>query len=256
MAVLLPSSIDGGWGPMKYRFEIMEGKGLWAERAVIYLSYIWVGWFFRWAGGVRFTGLDNIPPDGKVILLPNHISALDVFLLPFAILSKHPHAVVRQAAKEELLRLPVIGWYLKKLRAFSIKRGRADLSGIRAIEDFARKDMVVLYPEGTRSRDGKLGRGNRMVGKIIRTVRPVVIPVAIKGTDRIIPVGKYFPRRGADVEVIFGAPLELSREYEIENIKESSTRIVDRVMQAIASLLEGDRAETPHPAGAVEEAGK
>ena len=62
--------------------------------------------------------------------------------------------------------------------------------------------------------------------------------------------------RGAGVEVIFGAPLELSREYEIENIKESSTRIVDRVMQAISSLLEGDRAETPHPAGALEEAGK
>jgi len=218
----------------------MRGKGLWIERVIIFFTFYPMSWFFRWAGNVRFIGRENIPLDGGVLLLSNHISALDVFLLPVAILTKFPKAVVRQGAKEELLRIPFIGWYLKKMYAFPIKRGKADFPAIRAIEEFARNDMVILYPEGTRSRDGKLGRGNRMVGKIIRTARPVVIPVAIKGTEQIIPIGKFFPRRGGDIEVIFGAPLDLSQECAVENIKDSSTRIVDRVMKAIASLLEKD----------------
>ena len=233
----------------------MGGPGPWIERFAIFLTFHVVGLFLRWAGRVRIVGREHIPPGGGVLFLANHISALDVFLLPWCIYEKFPQEMLRQVSKEELLRIPVLGWWFGKIRAFPIKRGRADLSAIRAIEGFIKSDKVVIYPEGTRSRDGKLGAGNRMVGRFIRSAKPTVIPVAIKGTDQVFPVGKMLPRRGANMEVIFGPPLDLSKEYEIENMKESSLQITGKVMKAISALLEGNAAAGAVPAKAAEEAG-
>ena len=170
--------------------------------------------------------------------MSNHISALDVLLVPWSVYTKHPHETLMEVAKEELFRNPLLGWFLRKIHSFPIKRGGAGFSAIRTIEDYIRRHKVVLYPEGTRSRDGKLGTGNRMVGKIIRDTKPVVIPVAVSGTDKVIPVGKVLPQWGSPVRVTFGAPLDLSEEYAVGNSKESSIRIVERVMGAISELLE------------------
>ncbi len=227
---------------------MMGGSGPWVERVAIFLVYHLIGVFMWWTSRLRVRGEENIPPGGGVLFLANHISALDVFVLPWCIYRKYPQDVLRQVSKEELLRIPVIGWIFAKIRAVPISRGKGNLSAIRAIEDFIRKDKMVIYPEGTRSLDGKLGRGNRMVGRFIRNARPTVIPVAIKGTDRVVSVGRILPRRGVDVELVFGSPLDLSSEYEIENVKESSVRIIGKVMEASSSLLEERKMEEAHPA--------
>ena len=216
---------------------MMGGRGPWVERFVITVTYSLVRLFIRWVGSVRITGKENVPPGGGVLYLSNHISALDVFIIPYAIYSEQPQVVLRQISKEEVLKIPVVGWWLTKLRAFPIKRGKADIGGIRAVENFIRADQVIIYPEGTRSKDGKLGPGNRMVGKFIRSARPVVIPMALKGTNRVVPVGKTIPRRGVDIEVSFGPPLILDEELAIENVRESSVRIIEKAMKGIASLL-------------------
>ncbi len=234
----------------------MGGPGPWAEWITIYVVFNLVKLFLRLFTHTRIVGEENIPPGGGVLFLSNHISALDVFCIPWVIYTKYPQDMIRQVAKEELLRIPVIGWILAKIRAFPIRRGKADLSAIREIEDFIRNDKVVLYPEGTRSRDGKLGKGNRMVGRFIRGARPTVIPVAIKGTDQVLPVGRTFPRRGVKIEIVFGPPLDLSAELGMENVKESSIKIVDKVMAAISSLLEGREPARTVPPRAAEEAGR
>ncbi len=233
----------------------MGGPGPWVNWILIYVVYHVVNLFLRLFTRTRVIGEENIPPGGGVLYLCNHISAFDVFCIPWVIYTKYPHETLRQVAKEELLRIPVIGWILGKIRAFPIRRGKADLSAIREIENFIRNDKVVLYPEGTRSRDGKLGKGNRMVGKFIRGARPVVIPVAIKGTNEILPVGKLLPRMGVKIEIVFGAPLDLDAELELENVKESSILVVDKVMAAISSLLDGMEHVQAAPPRAVEEAG-
>lgn len=229
----------------------MGGPGPRVERVTIFVVFHLVRLFLRFFTHTRVVGVENIPPGGGALFLSNHISALDVFCIPWAIYTKYPDDVIRQVGKEELFQIPVVGWILSKIRGFPIKRGKGDLSAIREIEGFIRNDKVVLYPEGTRSRDGKLGKGNRMVGRFIRGARPKVIPVAVKGTDRILPVGKTIPRRGVNVEIIFGEPLDLSEEFAMGNIKESSVRIVEKVMSAISSLLEaesGARAVSPRAA--------
>lgn len=216
----------------------MGGSGPWAERIAIFVVFYLVHFFLRVFTRTRVVGQENIPPGGGVLFLSNHISALDVFCVPWAVYSKYPQEILRQVGKEELFRIPVIGWILSKIRGFPIKRGRADLAAIREIEAFIRNDKVIIYPEGTRSRDGELGKGNRMVGRFIRDARPKVIPVAIRGTDEVLPVGRTFPRWGVEIEIVFGTALDLREEMAIENSKISSVQIVDKVMSAIGGLLQ------------------
>ncbi|MDA1000536.1 MAG: lysophospholipid acyltransferase family protein [bacterium] len=196
------------------------------------------GFFFRWMVRAKFIGTEHIPPGGGAIFLSNHISALDAVLVPWTIYSVYPEDTIWKLAKEELFRIPLAGWYLRNIHAFPIKRGAAELSAIRDLEGRIRRDKVILYPEGTRSRDGRLRRGNRMVGKIIRDTKPIVIPVYVSGTDQVFPVGRIFPRWGKEITIRFGASLSLDKEYAIENVRESSQAVVDRVMAAIAELGE------------------
>ena len=91
----------------------------------------------------------------------------------------------------------------------------------------------MIFPEGTRSRDGSLGKGNRGVGKLIYDTRPVVIPTALTDLNRW-----KFPALGQRAQVTFGAPLDFSDLFELEDCKETQLRIVERLMNAIAVLLE------------------
>ncbi len=220
-------------------FDLIVGTGPWSERVMIRLGInfvsLLVGVFTKW----RVVGLENVPPGGNVLFLSNHISALDVLVIPWAIYSRYPEELIRQAGKEELFGLPVVGWILRKWRGFPVKRGGADRKSIRAIEGYIREGKVILYPEGTRSRDGTLRPGNRMVGRIVKNTTPTVVPVAVRGTDEVIPVGKTLPRRGARIEIRFGEPVDLKSEYAMENTKEASRRIIERVMEEIAALQNG-----------------
>lgn len=215
---------------------MIAGTGPLSERVMIRLGRGFVGLLVRLFTKMKITGMENIPPGGSVLFLSNHISALDVLVIPWAIYLKYPGELLRQAGKEELFDIPVVGWILRKWRGFPIKRGGADRKSIRMIEEYIREGKVILYPEGTRSRDGKLLQGNRMVGRIVRNTTPTVVPVSVKGTDRVIPVGKTIPRPGTRVEIRFGAPMDLSDEYTIVNTKEASRKIIDRVMTAIGEL--------------------
>jgi len=95
----------------------------------------------------------------------------------------------------------------------------------------------VLFPEGTRHKDGRLGKGNRGVGKIIHEIRPVVIPTALIGLNTW-----KFPGFGQSATAVFGKPLDFSDLYELENCKETHQLIVERVMNAIAELLKNEGA--------------
>jgi 1-acyl-sn-glycerol-3-phosphate acyltransferase len=100
-----------------------------------------------------------------------------------------------------------------------------------------RTEQVMLFPEGTRSRDGRLGVGQRAVGKFIYTARPVVIPTAVWGTDRVLPPGHRWPRFRTPIGVRYGKPLDLQRYYELPDTKETAMAIIGEVMRAIATLL-------------------
>jgi 1-acyl-sn-glycerol-3-phosphate acyltransferase len=140
-------------------------------------------------------------------------------------------------AKEELFvntfkRLIYTSW-----GAFPVKRKR-DVRAGRRLNDLLRNQKVMLFPEGTRHKDGQLGAGNRGVGKIIYDTRPTVIPTALTGLNRW-----KFPGFRQDAAVVFGTPLDFSDLYQLDDCKETHLLIVERVMQAIADLLRGKGAD-------------
>ncbi len=183
-------------------------------------------------------GDENIPRAGGVLIASNHISAYDTIFLPWAFIRRHPMQMIWAPAKEELFRKRFQGWLYSSWGAFPVKRGR-DVRAGKVITDLLTDQKVMLFPEGTRNKDGVLGKGNRGVGKLIYDSRPVVIPTALVGLNRW-----KFPGAGQRAVAMFGTPLEFSDLFEMEDCKETHVRIVERVMDAIASLQRDGRKYT------------
>jgi 1-acyl-sn-glycerol-3-phosphate acyltransferase len=179
----------------------------------------------------QIEGAENIPNGGGVLLASNHISGYETVLLPWAVLRHRPMQMIWAPAKEELFNSAFLGWFFRSLGAFPVKRGR-DLRAGKTLHELLQSEKVMIFPEGTRHRDGVLGKGNRGVGKLIYDSRPTVIPTALSGLNRW-----KFPGIGQKAQVRFGPPLELSDLLALEDSKETHLLIVDRVMAAIAALL-------------------
>lgn len=176
-------------------------------------------------------GSNNIPHNGPVLIASNHISAYDTIFLPWAVIRHNPLQMLWAPAKEELFaktfqRLIYTSW-----GAFPVKRKR-DVRAGRTLNDLLLDQKVMLFPEGTRHKDGQLGPGNRGVGKIIYDTRPTVIPTALTGLNHWT-----FPGFRQDAAVFFGSAIDFSDLFQREDNKETHLLIVDRVMQAIAVLL-------------------
>ena len=176
-------------------------------------------------------GAEKIPSTGGVLIASNHISAYDTVFLPWAVIRGNPLQMLWAPAKEELFANRLLGLIYGSWGAFPVRRGR-DLRAGKRINQLLMDQKVMLFPEGTRHKDGVLGKGNRGVGKIIYDTKPQVIPTALIGVNRW-----SFPAFGAQGGVSFGAPLQLDDLYQLSDCKETHQLIVDRVMLAIAALL-------------------
>lgn len=176
-------------------------------------------------------GSEHIPSRGGVLIASNHISAYETIFLPWAVIRRNRFQMLWAPAKEELFAKPFQKLIYSSWGAFPVRRGR-DVKASHVIEDLLKDQKVMLFPEGTRHRDGRLGKGNRGVGKIIYDTRPVVIPTALIGLNRW-----KFPGFGQGASVVFGPPLDFSDLFEREACKETHMLIVERVMNAIAEIL-------------------
>ena len=192
---------------------------------------IWVIGFYASAIN-RFCikGAERIPRSGGVLVASNHISAYDTIFLPWAVIRGNPLQMLWAPAKEELF-ANLFGLLYRSWGAFPVRRGR-DVRAGKHINELLKDQKVMLFPEGTRHKDGVLGKGNRGVGKIIYDTKPQVIPAALTGVNNW-----HFPAFGAKGGVSFGIPLNFDDLYLLPDCKETHQLIVDRVMGAIATLL-------------------
>lgn len=183
----------------------------------------------------RISGADRIPSGGGVLIASNHISAYDTIFLPWGVIRTNRLQMLWAPAKEELFRgFP--GLLYHSWGAFPVKRGRDVRSG-KIINELLIDQKVMLFPEGTRHKDGILGPGNRGVGKIIYDVRPTVLPTALIGLNNW-----KFPDFGREARIVFGRPLDFSDLFLLGDCKETHQKIVDRVMGAIAGILKEEGA--------------
>jgi 1-acyl-sn-glycerol-3-phosphate acyltransferase len=194
---------------------------------------------FKWVNRVEVFGEGNIPKrgEGGGILLYNHISAIDPFLVGATSMPFFSPVWWRAPAKEELFDIPIVRNILASWGAFPVRRGKRDLEAIRSMVEMLSHSVVVISPEGRRSRDGQLQRGRVGVGKILYDAHPrKVVPVRVRGVDQILPIGKILPRVGKKVTITYGPPIDLSPYYILPDSIETSQQIVDIIMREIAKL--------------------
>ena len=202
---------------------------------ITFSAYV-IGFYASVLNRFRVKGADNIPPSGGALIASNHISAFETIFLPWAVIRKYPMQMLWAPAKEELFTNRIQRWLYSSWGAFPVRRGR-DVRAAGVINDLLRDQRVMLYPEGTRHKDGMLGKGNRGVGKIIYETRVTVIPTALVGLNRW-----KFRGFGQEATVVFGKPPDFSDLFLLPDCKETHQLIVDRVMAAIADLLKAEGA--------------
>ncbi|MFJ9640865.1 lysophospholipid acyltransferase family protein [Streptomyces sp. NPDC101178] len=202
------------------------------------LKYVVLGPLLRVLFRPRIEGLENIPQDGAAIVAGNHLSFSDHFLMP-AILKRR----ITFLAKAEYFTGP--GVKGKLTAAFFRSAGQipVDRSGKDAGQAAIREGLGVLskgellgiYPEGTRSHDGRLYKGKVGVAVMALTAGVPVIPCAMLGTFEIQPPGQKLPKI-KQVAIRFGEPLDFSRYAGMENHKAAIRAVTDEIMYAILEL--------------------
>jgi glycerol-3-phosphate dehydrogenase (NAD(P)+) len=174
------------------------------ERGVNYLVY-WLARavlqpFFTIYFRMERIGREHIPASGPLIIASNHRSFMDPFVI--GMMLRRPTYFV---AKTELFRNPIVAWLLNSLGAFPVDRGQGDRDAMvtaRAILE--RGDVVVIFPEGTRTRPGALGTPKRGVGRLALETGAPVVPVALIGTEAVRRGWRIRPHR---VRIRAGRPL-------------------------------------------------
>jgi 1-acyl-sn-glycerol-3-phosphate acyltransferase len=183
-------------------------------------------------------GVENVPLAGSAILASNHLSFIDSVFLPLVL--RRP--VVFLAKSEYFTGHGIKGWLV---RQFFLASGQLpiDRSGGRASEDSLNTGVTVLsqgkllgiYPEGTRSPDGRIYRGRTGIARMALESGVPVIPVAMIDTDKVMPIGSKIPKVQR-VGVVFGHPLDFSRFAGYENDRFVLRAITDEIMHEIVGI--------------------
>lgn len=179
-------------------------------------------------------GNEHIPRTGGVLLVANHSSFLDPPLIGCQV-----RRAVHYMAKGELLRIPVLSWILRHLNAIPIRREGIDREALeRAVEVLKRGEVLLVFPEGTRSYDGALQRPRRGAGMIAAACEDVaVVPVCIRGSFEAMPRQARFPKP-RKVHVSFGEPFHIDSGGNTASHKERYQQISMLIMDKIRSLQE------------------
>ncbi len=168
----------------------------------------------------KVIGRENFPTQGGVLLCANHIHAFDPIIV--GINAPRP---VHYMAKEELFSVPILGKIVRKVYAFPVKRGLSDREALRKGLSILKEGHVLgLFPEGTRSKTGELGKGLAGAGFFALRTSAVVVPCAI--------IGPYKPFKR--IKVVFGDPLDLS---QARRNKISADETTELIMKAIQNLI-------------------
>ena len=188
--------------------------------------------FYRMIGNLETSGQENIPRRGPVIFAPNHQSHLDPPLV-----GTDMDRITWFMAKEELFSPPLWGLLMRHLHGFPVKRHTADRAALRnALLILDRGETVTVFPEGERSRDGRLKPAELGVGMIALKSRAPVIPVALIGTGEIFPPGAKW-MKPAQLRVKYGRSVDLADLYGRRETRQTLQAAADRIMAAVADLL-------------------
>ncbi len=172
---------------------------------------------FRLMWHVKVTGQKNIPDHGGAIIALNHLSNIDPPLVGVFV-----NRAVHAMAKEELFKIPFLGALIRELNAFPLKRGQFDIRAMRFAQRLLTEgELIGMFPEGTRSKDGNFGRARPGVGMLACLSQVPVVPVRIRNSDR---KDKWQP-----VTITIGGPIKPPAHYTKDDYQRFSERILDEI---------------------------
>jgi 1-acyl-sn-glycerol-3-phosphate acyltransferase len=167
--------------------------------------------FYRWC----IEGAENIPQLGGAVIAPNHIGFFDSTLTGSAI--KRP---VHFMAKKELFDIPVFGWIIKQTNAFPVKRGMQDIAAVRNAFSLLKSGcLLLIFPEGTRSKDGRIGKARAGAGMIACNAQVPLIPAKIENTNIML--------KFKQIKIKFGKPVYPPRDFVKKDYISLSKRVLD-----------------------------
>jgi 1-acyl-sn-glycerol-3-phosphate acyltransferase len=186
------------------------------------------------------TGLENVPHTGPIIVVCNHLSFVDSIFLPLMI----DRQMAFLAKSDYFTGKGIKGWlvrfFMTSAGQLPIDRtgGKASEASLNAgLQILAEGGVLAIYPEGTRSPDGRMYRGRTGVARMILEAHVPVIPAAVIGTEKVMPLGSTIPKVHR-VGVVIGNPLDFSRFEGMESDRFVLRSITDEIIYEMNKLSE------------------
>ncbi|MBI5244493.1 MAG: 1-acyl-sn-glycerol-3-phosphate acyltransferase [Elusimicrobia bacterium] len=183
-------------------------------------------------------GAENIGEEKNTVLLSNHQSMIDGFLIGFA--AFFPKALWKPwlmpwhpAAYENFFSNPLMAFLSDNWKCIPVKPGRKDFGAMNRMERALRRGIMTVFPEGTRSRDGRLLPPRSGIGYVMMKTHPRAIPICMEGMDELLPVGCFIPRFFRTIFIYYGKPVDLSEFYGLEPSRETAQACIEKVFVII-----------------------
>lgn len=224
---------------MKLPNKLLRGSGANDSVPTMHPLIYGVSWSLVWIyyhlGGWNVHGKENVPREGPAIFASNHVSFLD----PTTVNLAAPR-IPRTMAKSELFE-GRIAWLMRGLGAFPVRRGAPDRASMRRALKVLEAGMILsVFPEGTRSKDGELGKAGPGFSYLVHTSKIPVIPIFLDGNEQTCsPQHPKF--RLVHGQVWFGKMMYFEEEWKQKAKREVLDVISERVMAGIADLREESR---------------
>ncbi|MEO9327576.1 lysophospholipid acyltransferase family protein [Gordonia aurantiaca] len=201
-------------------------------------KYIFLGPFLRILGRPTIEGEENIPADGPAILASNHLAVMDSFFLPLMVNRRIYFLAKSEYFTGTGLKGAFQRWFFTAVGQIPIDRsGAAAAEGafIAARRQLRKGKLMGMYPEGTRSPDGRLYKGKTGLARLAMDTGVPVIPVAMIGTEKFNPPGTILPRP-CKVTVRIGKPLNFARYEGMQGNRYIERAVTDEIMYELMQL--------------------
>ena len=202
------------------------------------MKYVFLGPLLRLFWPTKVVGAENIPERGGAILASNHLAVADSFFMPTYVKRKVTFPAKQEYFTEKGVKGTLKKWFFTGVGQFPIDRssGSAAQAALDTATRLVREGHLLgIYPEGTRSPDGRLYKGKTGVARIALESGGLVVPVAMIGTDKVNPIGSkmWWPRK---LEIRFGKPLDFSRYDGLAGDRFVERSITDEILYALMEL--------------------
>lgn len=192
----------------------------------------------------KVVGAHNVPRTGAAILASNHLAAADHIFMPIAVDRQIFFLAKSDYFTGKGLKGKIVAWFFRAINQIPMDRsgGKKSAASLSAGgKKLAEGELLGIYPEGTRSHDGRLYRAKIGVARLVLESGAPVIPIAMIGTDVVQPLGSPFPapwrqKKGFRVTTIFGEPLDFSHLRGRAGDRDVVRQIADEIVQAIQEL--------------------